>query len=84
MTVLWPLVHARTGRELTGIVERLGPGNRSAEAFAEANRAGTTDEHEQRFRVLATLGVSRACVTLTGNDGPERVEAFGDVIRRFE
>jgi F420-dependent oxidoreductase-like protein len=83
MTVLRPLVHARSGRELTDLVERLRPRNRSAEAHAAANHAGTTDEHEARFQALAGLGVARACVALTGNDGPDRVEAFGDVIRRF-
>ena len=83
MTVLSPLVHARTGRELAALVEDLRPRNRSAEAFAATNRAGTTDEQEAWFRALAELGVGRACVALTGNGGPERVEAFGDVIRRF-
>jgi hypothetical protein len=33
---------------------------------------------------LAEVGVSRVCVALTGNDGPDRVEAFADVIRRFD
>lgn len=83
MTVLAPLLHARTGPELTDLVERLRPRNRSAEAFAAAHHAGTTDEVEQRFRALADHGVGRACVALTGNDGPERVEAFGAVIDRF-
>ena len=83
MTVLAPLVHAPTGAELVELIERLRPRNRSAEAWAAANRAGTTDEVEQRFRALAALGVRRASVALTGNDGPERVAAFGRVIERF-
>ncbi len=84
MTVLSPLVHARTGRELGDLVERLRPRNRSAEAYAAANRAGTTDDHEAWFRGMVDAGASRGCVALTGNDGPDRVEAFADVIRRFE
>ncbi|MEM9566308.1 MAG: TIGR03560 family F420-dependent LLM class oxidoreductase [Actinomycetota bacterium] len=84
MTVLSPLVHARTGRELGDVVERLRPRNRSAEAYAAANRAGTTDDHEAWFLAMADAGARRASVALTGNDGPERVEAFADVIRRFE
>ena len=32
---------------------------------------------------MAAAGVQRACVALTGNDGPERVEAFGEVIDAF-
>ncbi len=84
MTVLSPLVHARTGAELTDLVERLRPRNRPAEAYAAANRAGTTDEHERWFRALAAAGASRASVALTGNDGPDRVTAFADVIERFD
>ncbi len=72
-----------TGRELVELIERLRPRNRSAEAFAAATRAATTDEHEQAFRELADLGVARASVALTANDGPDRVAAFGDVIKRF-
>ena len=83
MTVLAPLVHAATGAELVDLIERLRPRNRSAEAWASANRAGTTDEVEERFRALSALGVERASIALTGNDGPERVAAFGQVIERF-
>ncbi len=83
ITVLSPLVHARSGADLQELVERLRPQNQSAEAFAAANAAGTTAEHVEHFRRLADLGVDRACVVLAGNDGPERVEAFGEVIEAF-
>lgn len=83
MTVLSPLVHARTGAELAELVERLRPRNRSAEAYAAANRAGTTDDQARWFQSMAEAGASRASVALTGNDGPERVTAFAEVIDRF-
>ncbi len=83
MTVLAPVVHASTGRALTERIEGLRPRNRSAESFARTNRAGTTDEHAAWFRSLAEVGVSRACVALTGSTGPDDVEAFGPVIDRL-
>ncbi|MEL6981703.1 MAG: TIGR03560 family F420-dependent LLM class oxidoreductase [Actinomycetota bacterium] len=84
MTVLSPLVHARTGRQLAELVETLRPRNRSAEAFAAANRAGTTDDQVAWFRAMAEAGATRASVALTGNTGPDRVGEFGEVIERFQ
>ena len=84
MTVLSPLIHATTGRELNRLIERLRPRNRSADAFAAANQAGTTDEHHRRFQAMAAAGASRASVALTGDSGPERVREFGAVIERFQ
>lgn len=83
MTVLSPLVHARTGSNLADLVERLRPRNRSAEAYAAAHRAGTTDDHVAWFQAMADAGASRASIALTGNTGPDRVREFGDVIERF-
>ncbi len=83
ITTLNPLIHARSGRELDALVESMRPANRPADNFAAANQAATTDEHVVRFRHLAELGVGRACVALTGNTGPERIEAFADVIKAF-
>lgn len=84
MTVLSPLVHAGTGAELSELVETLRPRNRSAEAFAAANRAGTTDDQVAWFRAMADAGASRASVALTGNTGPDRVREFGAVIDHFQ
>ena len=83
VTTLNPVIHAAGGRDLARLVEALRPANRSADAFAAAGNAATTDEHVERFGVLADLGVGRVCVALTGNDGPERVEQFGEVITAF-
>lgn len=84
ITALSPLVHARAGAELAELIERLRPQNQSAEAFAAANAGGTTTEHVQHFRRMAEAGVDRACVVLAGNDGPERVEWFAEVIEAFD
>ncbi|MEM7272564.1 MAG: TIGR03560 family F420-dependent LLM class oxidoreductase [Actinomycetota bacterium] len=83
ITVLDPLVHAGTGAELDALIDRLRPRNRSADAFAAATNAATTIDHVARFRALSALGVDRICVALTGNDGPDRVEHFADVIQEF-
>ncbi len=83
VTTLNPIVHAADGRSLSRLIESLRPANRSAEAFAAAASAGTTDEHVHRFRALSELGVDRVCVALTGNDGPDRIEAFAEVIDAF-
>ena len=83
ITALSPAVHATSGADLADLVERLRGQNQSAEAFADANRAGTTDEFVHHYSAMAAAGVQRACVALTGNDGPERVEAFGEVIAAF-
>jgi F420-dependent oxidoreductase-like protein len=80
VTTLEPTLHARTGRELADLVEQLRAPNQTAEAFAAQANAGTTTEQVHRFRSLAALGVDRAVIALNGNDGPERVEAFADVI----
>ncbi len=84
ITTLNPIIHARSGRELDALIESLRPANRSADAYAAANHAATTDEHAARFSQLAELGINRVCVALTGNTGPERIEAFADVIERFK
>ncbi|MGI9596258.1 MAG: TIGR03560 family F420-dependent LLM class oxidoreductase, partial [Acidimicrobiales bacterium] len=83
VTTLSPIVHAGSGRQLADLIESMRPANRSAEAFAAATNAATTDEHVARFRQLAELGVGRVCVALTGNTGPARVEAFAEVIEAF-
>ena len=83
VTTLNPIVHARTGAELADLVEALRPRSRSAESVARSLQAATTDEHVARFRALADLGVQRCCVALTGNRGPQRVEAFTEVIQAF-
>lgn len=83
ITTLNPLVHALSGADLAALVDRLRPRNRSADAYAAANNAATTEDHIVRFRQLAELGVGRACVALTANDGPERVRDFGSVIEAF-
>ncbi len=83
ITALSPVVHASSGADLGDLVERLRGQNQSAEAFAAANRTGTTDEFVHHYTAMAAAGVQRACVALTGNDGPERVEAFGEVIGAF-
>ncbi len=80
VTTLNPLVHATSGRSLAELVEALRPPDRSAESFAAASSAATTEEHVERFGLLGQLGVDRFCVALTGNQGPERVEAFAEVI----
>lgn len=82
ISTLNPIIHASSGRELSDLVESLRPANRSAEAFAAANNAATTDEHIARFAKLKTLGVDRVCVALTPG-GPDRVEAFAEVISAF-
>ncbi len=84
ITTLNPLIHATSGRELHSLIDSLRPASRSADAYAAANQAATTDEHAARFQHLAELGVGRVCVALTGNSGPERIEAFADVIERFQ
>lgn len=84
VTTLNPLVHAASGAGLSTIVEQLRPRNRSADAFAASVNAGTTADHTERFRLLSSLGVSRACVALTGNDGPDRVRSFGAVIEALQ
>ena len=83
MTTLNPIVHATSGRELDGLIETMRPRNRSAESFAAAVNAGTTSEHVDRFRALEELGVGRVCVALTGDSGPDRIAAFGEVIDAF-
>ncbi len=83
VSTLNPLIHAETGAELTDLVERLRPNNQSWESFANANQAATTVEHTARFQQLVDLGVDRVCVSLIGDNGPERVEAFGSVIEGF-
>jgi alkanesulfonate monooxygenase SsuD/methylene tetrahydromethanopterin reductase-like flavin-dependent oxidoreductase (luciferase family) len=83
VTTLNPLIHAETGPDLRALIERLRPANGSADRFAAATNAATTDEHVERFARQAELGVSRVCVALTGNDGPDRVEQFGSVIDAF-
>ncbi len=83
VTTLNPLIHAAGGRELNDLIEALRPANVSAEAFAAGTNAATTDEHVDRFGRQAELGVSRVCVSLTGNDGAERVEQFRPVIAAF-
>ena len=80
VTTLNPLVHATSGRALGDLIETLRPPDRSAESFAAATAAATTEEHVEQFGLLAELGVGRFCVSLTGNRGPERVEAFAEVI----
>jgi F420-dependent oxidoreductase-like protein len=83
VSTLNPLIHAPSGSELSALVDRLRPRNRSADAFAAANNAGTTEDHVARFELLAELGVGRVCAALTGNDGPERVREFGAVVQAF-
>ncbi|MEM7325316.1 MAG: TIGR03560 family F420-dependent LLM class oxidoreductase [Actinomycetota bacterium] len=83
ITTLNPLIHATDGPALADLVGRLRPRNRSADAFAAATNAATTEYHVARFRQLADLGVGRACVALTGNSGPDRVREFGAVIDAF-
>ncbi len=82
ITTLNPIIHASSGRELDLAIERLRPRNRSAEAFAAAGNAATTDEHVARFEQLRALGVGRICVALTGA-GPSGIEAFASVIDAF-
>jgi F420-dependent oxidoreductase-like protein len=84
VTTLNPLLHAPSGRELHALIETLRPANQSSESFAAANHAGTTEEHVARFRQLSELGVDRVCVSLTANQGPARVEAFGSVIDQLD
>lgn len=84
VTTLEPTLHARTGVELADSIERLRPQNETAESFAARANAGTTPEQVDRFRTLAAAGVGRAVVALNGNEGPERVEAFADVIAEFD
>jgi hypothetical protein len=83
MTTLDPLLHATSGPELGALVERLRPANRSAESYLASANGGTTAEHVDRFGRLGEIGVARSCISLIGNDGPERVEAFGQVIDSF-
>ena len=80
ITTLEPTLHATSGAELAALIERLRPQNQSAEAFAASANAGTTRDQIDRFRRLADLGVGRAVVAFNGNDGPERVAAFREVI----
>ena len=80
VTTLNPLVHATSGRALGDLIQSLRPPDRSAESFAAATAAATTEEHVERFGLLAELGVGRFCVSLIGNRGPDRVEAFAEVI----
>ncbi len=83
MTTLNPIVHARSGGELRDLIESMRPANRSAESVAAAVNAGTTAEHVDRFGLLADIGVRRVCISLTGNDGPDRIDAFSEVIEAF-
>ncbi len=83
VTTLNPLIHAPSGRDLDHLIESLRPPTRAAGAFAAANQAATTEEHVARFRQLSALGVDRVCVSLVGNTGRERVEAFASVIDAF-
>ena len=57
ITALGPTVHARTGAELNALIEYLRPQNQSAESYAAALNAGTTDEQIARYRRLAALGM---------------------------
>ena len=84
ITTLNPLIHALSGRELDELIESLRPANQPAEAFAAATQAATTDEHIARFEQVSALGVDRVCVSLLGNTGPERIEAFAEVIEAFD
>ncbi len=83
ITTLNPLIHACSGRELNQLIESLRPANASAESFAAATNAATTEEHVDRFGRQAELGVARVCVALTGNGGTERINSFGQVIAAF-
>ena len=46
-------------------------------------RAGTIEDHADRFAALADAGVNHAVVALTGLEGPEPVERFAPLVERF-
>jgi alkanesulfonate monooxygenase SsuD/methylene tetrahydromethanopterin reductase-like flavin-dependent oxidoreductase (luciferase family)/predicted kinase len=82
VTVLDVPVLGHDREHVAQLVERLR-GRTAAAAYARQHHAGTSAEHVQRYRGLATRGVDTVFVALPDLAGPDEVTRFGDVIAAF-
>lgn len=83
ITQLSTILCAPDRADLDARIEALGPTGQPAEAVAEHLRAGTTDEHIGRFRLLADAGVQHAIVSLADLKLPDAIANFTPVIEAF-
>jgi F420-dependent oxidoreductase-like protein len=83
VTQLSTTLVAKDARELSLLVDHLRPRQTNPEQYAARVNAGTVDDQIGRFRVLATLGVQTAIVSLPGLVDTAPVERFADVIGAF-
>ncbi len=75
---------AASRSELIAAANRLRGRNQTAEEFISLNRGGTTDQIVDRFNAYGEAGSSHSIVAMPNVSEPESIEAFGDVIARFE
>lgn len=83
VTQLSPVLCAADAAELAHRVDELRPASSTPEAFAEAVRAGTVDDHIGRFRRLAEAGVQEVIVSPLDLARPGSVAGFAPVIAAF-
>ena len=81
ITQLSTVLVGRDAHETATLVERIRPARASAERFARQVSAGTVEQHAERVRGLAELGVGTVMVSLADLDDTAPIERFAEVIR---
>ena len=65
-------------------VETLRDRNTTAETYMKRNNAGTVDDLETLFMAYSQAGANNSVVSIPDVASPGSVEAFADVIARFD
>jgi alkanesulfonate monooxygenase SsuD/methylene tetrahydromethanopterin reductase-like flavin-dependent oxidoreductase (luciferase family) len=81
ITQLSTVLVGRDARETATLVERIRPARVSGERFARQVSAGTAEQHAERVRGLAELGIGTVMVSLADLDDTAPIERFAEVIR---
>ena len=82
ITQLSTVLVGSDARETAALVERIRPARASAERFARQVSAGTIEQHADRVRGLAEIGVGTVMVSLADLEDTAPIERFAEVIRR--
>ncbi len=80
------LTSAMAGRDRRGLAERVDRArsrDQSAEAYSDRNNAGTVDDLVELFEAYHGAGATHSVVGLPDVAETDSIEAFGDVIARF-
>jgi len=68
---------------LRELIESERPSNLGPDRFAKRANAGTIDDHEERYRAMAALGVDTAIVNASRLDDPSTFDVWSELIERI-